>query len=130
MWKFIGKIKKEQWLMLILSGAALMILAAPPSKETDQTGSFYESSQTGQTEDNAGVDTETGMLKESRETGGNGTAYLDPNGLYEAQMEERIRKILKTVEGVGQVEVMVVLKTSEEKVLRVDQNQSSSVTKD
>ena len=35
MWKFIGKIKKEQWLMLILSGAALMILAAPPSKETD-----------------------------------------------------------------------------------------------
>lgn len=130
MWKFIGKIKKEQWLMLILSGAALMILAAPPSKETDQTGSFYESSQTGQTEDNAGVDTETGMLKESRETGGNGTAYLDPNGLYEAQMEERIRKILKTVEGVGQVEVMVVLKTSEEKVLRVDQNQSSSVTKE
>ena len=45
-------------------------------------------------------------------------------------MEERIRKILKTVEGVGQVEVMVVLKTSEEKVLRVDQNQSSSVTKE
>ena len=43
---------------------------------------------------------------------------------YEAQMEARVKEILRHVDGVGQVDVMIVLKSSEEKVLRVDRNSS------
>ena len=45
-------------------------------------------------------------------------------------MEARVKKILKTVDGVGQVEVMIVLKSSEEKVLRVDKDSSDSSTEE
>ena len=47
---------------------------------------------------------------------------------YEKQLEQRVRELLKNVEGVGEVEVMIVLKSSEEKVYRVDKNLSSSLT--
>lgn len=49
---------------------------------------------------------------------------------YEAQMEARVKEILRHVDGVGQVDVMIVLKSSEEKVLRVDRNSSVSDTKE
>lgn len=47
---------------------------------------------------------------------------------YEEQLELRVRKLLKTVDGVGQVDVMIVLKSSKEKVLRVDRNTTDSST--
>ena len=49
---------------------------------------------------------------------------------YEADLERRIREILAGVDGVGEVDVMVILKSSEEKILHVDQNSSSSVTEE
>jgi len=49
---------------------------------------------------------------------------------YEEQLEARVKRILKTVDGVGQVEVMIVLKSSEEKVLRVDKDSSDSSTEE
>ena len=49
---------------------------------------------------------------------------------YEKELEDRIRTILAGVEGVGEVDVLVVLKSSEEKVLRIDQNSSSAVTEE
>ena len=130
MWKFGGKIKKEQWLLLALSGAALMILAAPPSREPKSPASFYESGSQGEG-DNAGVELQTGFTEEAELAGAKErAAYPDEGSLYEARMEERIRELLKNVEGVGQVDVMMVLKTSEEKVVRVDKNIASSVTKE
>lgn len=45
-------------------------------------------------------------------------------------LEERIRNLLRNVEGVGEVDVMVVLKSSEEKVFRVDTSTSSSQTQE
>ena len=125
MWKSGGKIKKEQWLLLALAGAALMILGTPVKQENDG-GSLYESGN----HDNAGIDLRDGE-QGAEEAGGKAVhSSADESGLYEAQMEERIRSILKHVDGVGQVDVMVVLKSSEEKVLRVDKKLSSSVTKE
>jgi stage III sporulation protein AG len=43
-------------------------------------------------------------------------------------MELRVKKLLKTVEGVGQVDVMIVLKSSKEQVLRVDNKTTDSST--
>lgn len=49
---------------------------------------------------------------------------------YEQQLEERLKELLSHVEGVGQVEVMIVLKSSEEKIWRVDRNTSYSSTQE
>lgn len=49
---------------------------------------------------------------------------------YEAELERRIREILTNVDGVGEVDVMVVLKSSEEKVIHVDKNTSVSSTEE
>ncbi|MFR5600990.1 MAG: stage III sporulation protein AG [Lachnospiraceae bacterium] len=49
---------------------------------------------------------------------------------YEEQLEKRVKEILRTVDGVGKVDVMIVLKASEEKVYHVDQNKSVSTTKE
>ena len=138
MWKLSGKIKKEQWLLLILAGAALMLLSMPGKKREDGSGSFYESGQGTEKKDNWG--TEGGGSLLSGEEGGEEPAAWGGQdsvkaagssaGSYEVQMEGRIKEILKNVDGVGEVDVMVVLKSSEEKVIRVDQNTSSSVTKE
>ena len=49
---------------------------------------------------------------------------------YEQQLENRLKELLSHVEGVGEVEVMIVLKSSEEKVWRVDKNTSYSSTQE
>mgnify|MGYP000236638282 FL=1 len=45
-------------------------------------------------------------------------------------LEQRVRSILKNVEGVGELEVMIVLKASSEKIIHVDENGSSSLTEE
>lgn len=47
---------------------------------------------------------------------------------YERELEERVREILRGVSGVGEVEVMIVLKSSSEKMIQVDNKTSKSVT--
>lgn len=49
---------------------------------------------------------------------------------YEQQLEMRLKELLSHVEGVGEVEVMIVLKSSEEKVWRTDRNSSLSSTRE
>lgn len=49
---------------------------------------------------------------------------------YERFLEQRLEEILSHVDGVGQVEVMIVLKSSEEKVWRVDRDTSYSITQE
>ncbi len=137
MWKFSGKIKKEQWLLLMLAGAALMLLAVPGKKKGDSSGSFYESGKETQGTENRKTEGKGSLLfgeegGEEAVWGGQDSVKAAGSftGSYEAQMEARIKEILKNVDGVGEVDVMVVLKSSEEKVIRVDQNTSSSVTKE
>ena len=117
MWKFNGKIKKEQWLLLLLAGAVLMILAMPAG-QSQEKGSLYDTGTSG---------TECG--KAEGRPGSGGTATFGDNS-YVASLEERVKEILKNVEGVGQVDVMIALKSTEEKVLQTDQSTSSSSTKE
>ncbi|MDO5406733.1 MAG: stage III sporulation protein AG, partial [Eubacteriales bacterium] len=53
-----------------------------------------------------------------------------PAGTYEAVLEKRVREILKHVEGVGTVDVMIVLKSSAEKVIHVDGSSSLASTEE
>ena len=57
-------------------------------------------------------------------------AAAKPAADYEKELEERIAQILKSVEGVGKVDVMVVLSSSGEKVYRTDRSENTSTTKE
>lgn len=104
---------------------------------TDRVGIGIGSTGMGDSlrQENAGeIGMESGQgegLPLSENTSGDGTvpaASARAETSYEAQLEQRIREILKHVDGVGNVDVMVVLKSSAEKVIHVDDNTSFSTT--
>lgn len=119
--KFDWKNKRDQWLFLLVLGMICMIMAMPSGKSTsgkETSGKTGTKSQTenGQTEE------------EAAQAGAGGTAASMDS--YEQQMEKRVRELLKNVEGVGAVDVMIVLKSSEEKILHVDTTTSISSTRE
>ena len=158
--KFSGKMTKEKWLLLLLIGVLLMILSFPlpgGSKKnknageqtvgagTDGTGAvpLWTKDNANGSKEGSGFDqgaSKTGMAQgpdgngagasEGKEDSYPAAARTSEDGSYEAQMENRIRNILKSVDGVGKVDVMVVLKSSSEKVLRVDRSTNTSTTQE
>ena len=75
-------------------------------------------------------DGQTRRQKTARGNRQSGTAAAKPAADYEKELEERIAQILKSVEGVGKVDVMVVLSSSGEKVYRTDRSENTSTTKE
>lgn len=156
--KFSGKMTKEKWLFLLLLGVFLMILSFPAPDTwvkgkkreqqtaaveekgavplwTEEGGSGSQEPEEGDFGSGAGsFDSGNSAGSSGSADGGDGaflpaSAPTSPNS-YEAQLEARIRELLKSVEGVGKVDVMVVLKSSSEKVMRIDRSESSSTTKE
>jgi stage III sporulation protein AG len=153
--KFSGKMTKEKWLLLLLIGVLLMILSfpLPGSQKKDKgkenqtaadsqgpgavplwNGDAQDPAQTGESSmfGSLGQDHMGGGSSENSEGDPAYPASASPGGegSYETQMENRIKNLLKSVDGVGKVDVMVVLKSSSEKVVRVDRSTSSSTTRE
>ena len=129
--------RNEKWLILLVLGLAILILYAPFGKKTSETGVWqsgerWAESGTGTNSGNRAGQDKNGSSEESDsdvETGLPGTASRqDANRLYELRLEQRIRDVLKKVDGVGEVDVMLTLFSSSEKVLRVDKERSRSAT--
>jgi stage III sporulation protein AG len=117
--KFKWKMGKDKWLILLAIGMIILILAIPSGSSTfGKIGAASESKN--KTELQKGIVTELAEKDTAVAAGADRT--------YEEQMEQRVKKLLKTVEGVGQVDVMIVLKSSKEQVLRVDNKTSDSAT--
>ena len=121
--------RNEKWLILLVLGLAILILYAPFGKKTIETGVWqsgerWAESGTGTNAGNRAGQDKNGSSEESDsdvETGLPGTASRqDANRLYELRLEQRIRDVLKKVDGVGEVDVMLTLFSSSEKVLRVE----------
>ena len=91
--KSIWKMNKEKLIFLFCSGLLLFVLSIPGNSDSVAAGSKAIVEK----EDFAEVS-------------------------YEKELESRIREILGDVEGVGGVDVMVVLKSSEEKTIYVDKD--------
>ena len=114
-WKLNLKSGKERWLMLLAVGLIVLILALP-SGEREETR-----------------ETDSGALKSNvSDSVEEETAAAASKSVltYEQQLEKRLEEILSRVDGVGNVEVMIVLKSSEEKVWRVDRDTSYSITQE
>lgn len=129
--------RNEKWLILLVLGLAILILYAPFGKKTNeagvwQSGERWAESGTGTNSGNRAGQDKNGSSEERDsdvETGLPGTASRqDTNRLYELRLEQRIRDVLKNVDGVGEVDVMLTLFSSSEKVLRVDKERSRAST--
>lgn len=104
MWKFDWNMSREKWLLILAAGVCLMILAFPAGR---------------------GREAESTPQQES-----GGTSAVSSGRSYEKDLEKRVEEFLGTVEGVGKVDVMITIKSSEEKVYRTDRNESDSVTEE
>lgn len=95
--------RKDNLVVLILTGVLLFIIALP-TKDGKRT----------ETESSHGERTGAGneLLRDS-----SGINEPDSGEEYVRQLEERLRETLSQMEGVGQVRVMITLKSSEELVV-------------
>lgn len=132
MWKFKSLKGKDKWIFLLTIGIILCILAFPAENLANRSKTKNPAEENRSGTDSAEMETSPGEgLTPSENTSGDGTvpaASARAETSYEAQLEQRIREILKNVDGVGNVDVMVVLKSSAEKVIHVDDNTSFSTT--
>jgi len=112
---------KDKWLILLAVGMIILILTFPSG-----------SGMAARVEKTAESKNQTALQKgiETEPADGEAAVAAGADRTYEEQLEARVKRILKTVDGVGQVEVMIVLKSSEEKVLRVDKDSSDSSTEE
>ena len=96
----IRKIKKDKWLIILLVGLLLVVIAMPVSDiKSDQ----IQDEQQVQKAENASEDT------------------------YADALETRLENALAKVEGVGNVKVMITLASSSEKVVEKDREMTSEV---
>lgn len=141
MWKFKSLKGKDKWLFLLATGMILCILAFPADRlakkrATDMPlkGGQSELPEAGSINGAGGVGGGTGTADSGWADGGHEeegvAAAAGVNSSYEADLERRVREILKNVEGVGEVDVMIVLKSSAEKVVHVDGSSSRSFTEE
>ncbi len=98
---------KDQLLIILLSGILLVVIAIP----TDR-GKNKES-----------LVSETDSAEEPK------MGEEEPDS-YEKRQEERLKAALQKVEGVGEVEVMITLKASSEKIVEKDAPSSSQTVEE
>lgn len=101
-----GKLKKDQILIILLAGILLLVIAIPSG-----SGSAGKSSSRSGSADSA--------------TSGSDAAQDS----YAREMEAHLEEVLSQMAGVGDVTVMITLKSSSEKVVEKDvERESESVT--
>lgn len=115
--KLNGKMTREKWLLFLLAGVFLMLLSFPGGEKRCVKEELAESG-------------DQAVKVNERVSDSWDDCDLLSSPAYEERLEKRIRELLRSVEGVGQVDVMVVLRSTGQKVLRVDRSGSSTVTKE
>ncbi len=97
----IKEIGLEKLIVIFLCGVFLLILSLPKNENNNQNNTM--------------------MLQESIQTGVElSSKATNSTEEYEERMENKIEEILKEVEGIGDVKVMITLKSSKEKVTLKD----------
>ena len=102
-WLKQQKGKKDQWLIVILVGILLLVIAMPTSTAKKDSGSKETVTTAQQSED---------------------------TDSYARLLERRLEEALTQVQGVGKVSVMITLSSSAEKVVEKDRETSSDTSTD
>ena len=94
----IGKLRKDQLLIVFLTGVLLLVIAIPTGSKKDSSAGTRK------------------MMTSSSEKGSEAMSQSE----YTAYMEERLERILSQIDGAGQVQVMITWKSGSEKVVEKD----------
>ena len=122
--------RRDNLLILVLLGVLLFIIALPVKKEdpaaTDTGTEITE-------QYNAGILTSSGQQNVAQQD----TVYVGTQAVtagsmeeYAAYLEEKLKKMLESVRGVGEVEVMITLESSEERIVEKDMTAERSQTEE
>ena len=128
--QFALAIAGDNLLILVLLGVLLFIIALPVKKEdpaaTDTGTDITE-------QYNAGILTSSGQQNVAQQD----TVYVGTQAVtagsmeeYAAYLEEKLKKMLESVRGVGEVEVMITLESSEERIVEKDMTAERSQTEE
>ncbi|MDD3253113.1 MAG: stage III sporulation protein AG [Lachnospiraceae bacterium] len=126
MLKFGSWKKKDKWLFLLTLGVIICILALPMGGKESGWGAAAASMKKAGAGGSEVTESSAGQTLPDQPL----PAAARVTDSYEQELEARVREILQHVEGVGAVDVMIVLKTSGEKIIHVDGSTSRSVTEE
>ncbi|WP_123040913.1 stage III sporulation protein AG [Cohnella candidum] len=113
------RIKTFRWLILLgLIGAALLLASSLLNVKPVDPGNQTEIVPPG--DQDAPQDQETFM--------GGGTAKNDPFADIESQLESRLKDLLETIVGVGSVNVLVTVESTEETVVQLNEKKTQQLT--
>lgn len=122
--------RRDNLLILVLLGVLLFIVALPVKKEdpaAKDTGMEITEQY------NAGILTSSGQQNVAQqETVYVGTQAVTAGSMeeYAAYLEGKLKKMLESVRGVGEVEVMITLESSEERIVEKDMTAERSQTEE
>lgn len=103
-WKeALRRVPPRKWVLTALIGVVFLLAATHMEKGMPVTGSSKGGDDTQAQKDNLG------------------------SSSYETRLEERLKNILSSVEGAGQVEVIITFRDSGEKIVNKDIDNSSSI---
>ena len=105
---------RDNLLLLVLLGVLLFVIALPVKKEDSAIGQEKEDAVTPREE----VPASTGAVS---------TGTTEEYAVY---LEEKLKKMLQAVRGLGEVEVMITLESSEEKIVEKDMTAERSNTEE
>ena len=122
--------RRDNLLILVLLGVLLFIVALPVKKEDPAaTDTGMEITE----QYNAGILTSSGQQNVAQqETVDVGTHAVTAGSTeeYAAYLEGKLKKMLESVRGVGEVEVMITLESSEERIVEKDMTAERSQTEE
>lgn len=122
--------RRDNLLILVLLGVLLFIVALPVKKEDPAaTDTGMEITE----QYNAGILTSSGQQNVAQQD----TVYVGTQAVtagsmeeYAAYLEGKLKKMLESVRGVGEVEVMITLESSEERIVEKDMTAERSQTEE
>lgn len=121
--------RRDNLLILVLLGVLLFIVALPVKKEDPTADTGTEITE----QYNAGIFTPSAQDNPDPETAAEtGTRAVTAGSTeeYTAYLEEKLKKMLESVRGLGEVEVMITLESSEEIIVEKDMTAERSQTEE
>ena len=123
-------VRRDNLLILVLLGVLLFIIALPVKKEEPQAASV--GTETAE-QYNAGIFTSPSQTTGEQETAVDTETRAVAAGSaeeYTAYLEGKLKKMLESVRGLGGVEVMITLESSEERIVEKDMTADRSQTEE
>lgn len=108
--KKVKELKKENFVVILLIGVLLLVIAWPVSEKEDT-----QMAESGISDTINGTITDIGTVEE-RETNPAGQDWVT----YAEFLEDTLEEVLSTMEGAGKVKVMITLESSGESIVEKD----------